>query len=209
VSKPAELAAGAAGVYRYFRLPHAFSSYSAAPQECHFCRQARPGYRRPFYGEAEIDFVCEPCLVAGRLAEVDAFTNDADLRSLREGVERLHPEFDPAAVDAYCRERTHELVHRTPGLVTWQDFLWPAHCDDYCVFLAEVGKPSVARLAADGDGPRFLATHLQDPPPWAPGQLWEALRPDSPADARLAYPVAFYLFQCRRCGGYRILWDAE
>jgi uncharacterized protein len=209
MSGPAGPGADAGGAYRYFRRPHAFSTYSAAPEECHFCRQARPGYRGPFYSTADIAFVCEPCLVAGRLAEAEASTNDPDLRALREGVERLHPELDPAALDAYCRERTRELVHRTPHLVTWQDFSWPAHCDDYCAFVAEVGKPDVARLAPDGDGPRFLATHLQDPPPWDLGQLWGALRPDSPADNRVSYPVAFYLFQCRRCGEHRILWDAD
>jgi uncharacterized protein CbrC (UPF0167 family) len=200
---------GESVVFRYFLQPHAFSTYTSDPKECHFCHRDRPGYEGPFYGVADIEFVCEACLATGRLAETDSFTNEGDREQLRRGVVQLRPEWELSTVESYCQERTRELEQRTPHLVTWQDFVWPAHCDDYCRVVKEVGKPDLIRLAPDGDGPQFLTSHLRDFSEREGQSLWEFVRPDSPQDGSVAYSAGFYLFECLRCGEFTILWDAD
>lgn len=198
-------------LFTYFRRPHQFSTHTDEPQVCELCSQVRAGYRPPFYGRAGIKFLCEECLAAGRLAEIDAMTNEGDVRSLRGQLSEAQPKLDEEQVESLVRERTGELEHRTPHLVTWQDWLWPAHCGDYCRFLKEAGKPDLNQLAPDADGRAFFADNLY-------GRLgettdvsavWEGIRPDSPKDNRTAYHVAVYLFQCLHCGAHVITWDSD
>lgn len=198
-------------VFRYFRNPHQFSTYSDTPKTCDICGQVRAGYGGPFYGKADVEFVCEECLATGRLAERDVITNEGDLVALREQLRGKHPKLDEAQIEARAQQRTTELENCTPHLITWEDFFWPAHCGDYCCFFKEVGKPDLNNLAPDGDGRTFFGTHLY-------GDLsdltdvsvvWERIRPDSPKDNVISYTVGVYLFQCLHCGAYVILWDCE
>ncbi len=197
--------------FRYFQDPHRFSTYTDEGQACHVCNQVGPGYKPPFYGRQRIEFVCEGCLLAGKLAEARAFTNNADVASLRKQLAQLHPELDEAQVQQFVQERTAELEHRTPHLVTWQDFAWPVHCGDYCRFVKEVGKPDLNGLAPDGDGQAFFAQHLRERDRDATDvpTVWKAIRPDSPQVNSTAYSVGVYLFQCLHCQEYVILWDCD
>jgi len=103
------------------------------------------------------------------------------------------------------------LEHRTPHLVTWQSFLWPAHCGDYCCFVKEVGKPDLNELAPDGDGQAFFGSHLYGrlADSTDASAVWEGIRPDSPNDNSVAYDIGVYLFQCLHCGAHVILWDCS
>lgn len=127
-------------VFRYFRRAHLFSDYTVIPQTCDLCGHVRPGYTGGFYGTREVKFLCEECLAAGRLAEIDAKTNQGDEVALLEQLREKHPELDEAKIEALARKRTEELIYRTPCPLTWQDFSWPTHCGDYCCFVKEVGK---------------------------------------------------------------------
>jgi uncharacterized protein CbrC (UPF0167 family) len=118
-----------------------------------------------------------------------------------------HPDQEPEQIDNWVRERTAELEQRTPTLVTWQDFFWPAHCGDYCCFLKEVGKPDLSRIAPDGDGQAFFVAHLLDADNTDVNSVWLGVREDSPDDNSVPYDIGVYLFCCLHCGQSVIMWD--
>ena len=185
--------------YRYFREPHVFSYYSAAPKVCDICGLSRPGYDGVFYGPVDIDFVCEVCLVGGRLAEVNASTNTAS--NLGDSV--------PSALAA---ERARELEQRTPLAATWQELVWPLHCGDFCCYLGEVGKPDLNALAPDGDGKAFFVAHLAESygrDPQHITDIWDGIRPDTARISPGVWTIGVYLFQCLHCGQYEIEWDCD
>jgi len=171
--------------FRYFAEPHGPSStWTEAARACDLCGEVRAGYEGPYYAADEIDFVCEPCLAGGRLAERDATTN--------EGA--------PSVADS---ARRGELEQRTPNLVTWQDWWWPAHCGDFCRFEREAGQKELVEVAPDGDGPAFLAAHLD--PDDAPLE-WDLVPPSLAGDE--GFEVGVYLFRCVVCETPVVRWDA-
>ena len=179
--------------FRYFADPHGpNSTWMDDPQECEICGETRRGYEGTYYGEEDVEFVCEPCLVSGRLAERNLTTNEGDaaalLDQLGERAGRL------------AEERRSELEQRTPHLVTWQDWFWPAHCGDFCRFERRVGRHELTALAPDGDGHRFYLDHLAEEP-----LDWELLPPSGDE----VYDVGVYLFRCLDCGTHQIRWDAS
>lgn len=198
-------------VFRYFCHPHQFSTYSEEPRTCTTCGEIRPGYKGPFYGAARVEFVCEECLVAGRLAEMDVSTNIGDSKALGDQLRGIYPGLDETEVEAHICRRTDELEHRTPRPITWQDLSWPTHCGDYCCFVKEVGKADLNELSPDGTGRVFLEEHLRGDIGDLTDvrEIWERIRPDSPKDNSVAHTIGVYLFQCLECGEYTILWDLE
>src|SRR5262245_40041668 len=146
--------------FHYFAHPHRASGYDEQPQPCGICGNVRYGYHGGYYGlNREICFVCEECLLSGRLAEHDLSINIGDIAKLTEQLRRLRPQLDETAILALAQERTAEVEQRTPSPSTWQDFDWPAHCGDYCRFVQEVRLADLTRLAPDGDGRAFFVTH--------------------------------------------------
>jgi len=187
---------------RYFRDPHHFSSYSEAGEECPFCGLERAGYGGVFFGESDCDFVCEVCLLDGKLSENDLTTNEGcDLDLLRE-----RPDLTALEAVALTRERTTELEQRTPAVMAWQPLLWPAHCGDFCCFIKEAGQLDMNRLAPDGNGRAFFESHLDEP---GRADIWDTIRHDAPEDNSVGCSVGVYLFQCLECGEYLILWDCD
>ena len=66
--------------FRYFKDPHHFSSYNVAGEMCPFCGLTRAGYSGGFYGESDqddLEFICEVCLLAGKLTEKGLLLNEA------------------------------------------------------------------------------------------------------------------------------------
>lgn len=197
--------------YRYFTHPHRFSTFRSEPDVCGICGIERFGYGGPFYGpDDEIDFVCEECLGSGRLAELDSSTNSGDHVTLERQLRQLQSHLDEEAFQALVAERTAELEQRTPLLITWQDFYWPAHCGDYCRHVKEVGTPDLERLAPDGDGLSFFASHARDIDDIEHArEIWPGIRADSPESGKIAYDVGVYLFECLTCGERVLLWDCS
>lgn len=173
--------------FTYFADPHgsAVSTWTDEPRRCDICGATRPGYDGPFYGEGdEVEFVCEPCLVAGRLRERRLSTN--------EGVATIDP------------RPTDELEHRTPHLVTWQDMSWPTHCDDYCRFEREVGQRELEELG----GADFFKAHLHED--LADAELeWEDVPPRAPTNRRVSNSPSVYLLRCWQFRTPVLWWDVD
>jgi uncharacterized protein CbrC (UPF0167 family) len=191
--------------FRYFRSPYAFSSYTSAPRACHFCGQARPGYGGPFIGEADIAHICEPCLAAGRLAEANAAANDGDWDALYQQLEDIEYRLHDEEIQALAEPRRAELEQRTPPLSAWQDWLWPAHCGDYCEYIKEAGQPDLLAVAPL-EAQAALFGRRDDP---AFREWWSGIRLDSPQDNAAPSSPAVYLFQCLVCGQHLVEWDAD
>ncbi|HYM59311.1 MAG TPA: CbrC family protein [Thermoanaerobaculia bacterium] len=196
--------------YRYFKQPHAFSTFGGEPKECGICEAVAPGYEGPFIGEGDLDFACESCLHSGRLAEDDFATNAGDGAALRVAIAAANPGLPAARVEALAGERTAELHHRTPQITTWQDLTWPVHCSDYCRYEKEAGRADLVAMAGPADPKRFFVNHLH---PEYRGtdldHLWQSIRADSPQDNSAAYDTTAYLFACVECGEAVILWDCS
>jgi uncharacterized protein CbrC (UPF0167 family) len=195
--------------FHYFRDPHHFSTYTDETQTCDICGRDRPGYEGPFYSEEDLDFVCEKCLASGRLAEDEATANSADSRTLYWQIKVANPQLSEDEVKERVEEKTAEVEERTPHIVTWQDFEWPAHCQDYACFVKEAGKPDLNALSPDGDGRMFLYEHLYHGLTTDLDDLWASVRPDSPTSNETSYHAGVYLFQCLNCQDYTILWDID
>jgi uncharacterized protein CbrC (UPF0167 family) len=90
-------------------------------------------------------------------------------------------------------------------------FFWPAHCGDYCRYECEVGKPDLLALAGDRDVSSFIADCLYDYDRAGAHAktVWDNIRPASPKAIEPGYDIGVYLFQCRACDRYLLLWDAS
>ena len=192
---------------RYFAEPHIWSTYVTKAQACHFCHREGPGYEGPFYGP-EIELVCEDCLEAGLLETVDATSCSGDVKALRDQL--VAQSLSPAQRKALEAERTRDLEGRTPPLITWQDFLWPAHCGDYCRFVKEVGRKDIESLAGSGDPRTYMTAHLEESDRQLTNvdEIWESITP-GPLDKPSAWSLCVYLFDCLTCGEHVIRWDCD
>jgi uncharacterized protein CbrC (UPF0167 family) len=191
--------------FRYFRDPHHFSNYDNTGERCPFCGLIRAGYGGVFYGldNNGYDFICEVCLLEGRLAEKGLTINEGT--DLRLGLRLRHTKLLTEEADALIQQRTAELEQRTPSITTWQDLFWPSHCGDFCCFVKEAGQRDMQQLAPDGDGRRFFEDHMEE----RQEDVWETIRPDAPVDNSTGYSVGVYLFQCLECSQYLIQWDCN
>lgn len=100
--------------FKYFRDPDnlAFRVDTALP--CSICGAEGIWFDGGgFYGANEIDRICDDCLAAGKLKELEIETNDASEGALEE---------------------IETIIYKTPPLPTWQDTAWPYVDGSYCVF---------------------------------------------------------------------------
>lgn len=191
--------------FKYFLHPHNFSTYTSELCVCDLCGEKQTGYKGPFYGLKQIEFVCEDCLVSGKLAEIDTYTNQGNIGALRKQLREMNLEYPKIDLEKIVRDRDAELLHRTPHVTTWQDFFWPAHCGDYCCFIKEAGKPDLILIVPDGNY-HSLFNDLDDK---GFRFFWEVIRPDSPKDNSIAYSIGVYLFQCLHCKQFVVLNDSD
>jgi uncharacterized protein CbrC (UPF0167 family) len=192
--------------FPYFENPvQPLSSWSAEDAACHFCGAIGPGFDGPFFGPIDVERVCEACLRRGALREAHVTTCTGDVDALRRQLGALHPELPTDAVDELVETRTSALEHCTPRLQSWQDWLWPVHCGEYCRFIEEIGKPEIRKLAANADPEAWFCSAAG-----APAHVWRAIRNDSPRTApESTYDTIVYRFSCRACGSPVLLWDAS
>lgn len=199
--------------YTYFKYPHRYAVHHADPMECQLCHQTKECLEAAaFYAEQELDAICEDCLKAGRLAELQAFTNDADVEQLFEQLEQRFPDksFDELVILA--KEKTDELEQRTPPVVSWQDWKIPAIDGDYGRFVCFASQQDLNQHAPDGNGLAFLERHILDSirEVTNPQALWERIPEKRLKNAAQSNdcPLLVYLFESTvQEGNYVIVWD--
>jgi len=192
-------------LFRYFRQPHEFSTYSQESQVCDICSKNQGGYKGPFFGKNPVKFICEECLISGKLAEIGSFTNEGDLQTLTQQIHNKQPELTAPEVERLAKIRDDELRNRTPHVITWQGFSWPVHCGDYCCFIKEAGKPEIVEIVPENI--RQLIFHFRNAKEFK--IWWKGVRSDSPKNCLLSYSIGVYLFQCLNCQEYVFLWDCD
>jgi len=196
--------------YQYFADPQNFSTWSDFPQECTLCGEEKPGFEGPFYGEEDVEFLCEDCLAAGAIVETGATTNDGDMESLREQLAEAEPDMKEEQRAREVERRFALLAEQTPPMATHAPLLWPAHCGDFCVFVKEVGQGDLKEIAPRGDGLSFLMMHLVETQPGQDAQnIYQKMRTDKAENNHVSHSPAVYLFQCRTCGEPLLLSDEE
>ncbi|RIV26397.1 hypothetical protein D2Q93_04295 [Alicyclobacillaceae bacterium I2511] len=192
--------------YRYFRHPYQFSTYTDNLSTCELCGQYRTGYMGEFYGLEEMEFVCEECLINGKLGENGFTTNEGDKGSLVRQLQGFGV-LSNEEIEMLAQKCTVDLEQRTPFIPTYQHLFVPAHCGDYCCYLKQAGQSDFNELSPDGEGKRFLSSMIDDH--IDVGYLWSSMRSDSPQNAELTTPIGVYLFQCIHCGRYKVAWDHD
>lgn len=194
--------------YPYFADPENFSTWSDHPQECNLCGEEKPGFEGPFYGEDEIEFICEDCLERGEIVEIGATTNDGDMESLREQLTEMQSNLNEEQVAREVEKKFAALAEQTPPMATHTSLLWPAHCGDFCVYVKEVGRKDLEVNGPGGDSLGFLQMHfLQTDQHQDPEKIHATMRPESTENNHISHSPAVYLFRCRTCNEPFVLSD--
>lgn len=144
---------------------------------CECCGEAGDIFYQGMYTTEDVDYICPWCISSGRAAEMFHGHFNAD-----------SPRIDnPEAVD--------ELLHRTPGYVSWQGEVWMACCGDYCAYLGPVGTAELEEIG--------IADDLFE----ADGSLdgWEGARQDMVKNGWFTG----HLFRCLHCGRYHLRADVS
>ena len=151
------------------------------PVTCQCCGGHREYYyEMMMYAEEDVDCLCPECIASGAAAR------------------KFDGEFvqDAEKIPGDGTKKD-ELFRRTPGIEMWQGEYWLAHCGDYCAFIAYVGMKELEEMGiADevlADYEKMNAVDLA------------AVRKNLEKKGSLAG----YLFQCLRCGKYRLWADAD
>lgn len=195
----------AAHVYRYFACaPTNFGDVT-----CDVCDANRRGYAGPFFGDGDVDEVCETCIQEGKLAARDVVMNSGDAGALARALRAHDATLDAPAARKLAKERTQELETRTPRPEHWQEHAWPIHCGDYCAYRGEVGVAELTALAGDGDPQAFFAAHLPEDEECDVEEIWEGIRPAAPKPGEGAFDVGVYHYGCITCGRPLLLWDCS
>lgn len=195
-------------IYPYFADPENFSTWSAQAQECSLCGKESPGFEGPFFGEEDIEFICEECLKNGEIVEIGATTNDGDMESLREQMAELQPALTQEQVAKEVEKKFAALAEQTPPMATHAPLLWPAHCGDFCVFVKEAGRADLKKIGPGGDGLAFFMMHfLQSDSKQDAEKIYKRMRPESTENNHISHSPAVYLFKCRACEEHFVLSD--
>ncbi len=146
--------------------------------ECDCCgKKTGVYYDGGVYCEEEVLYLCPYCIESGLAAE----------------------EFDAEFQQDTCNdkgvpvENREELMRRTPGYDSWQGSNWPAHCRDYCAFIAYVGWAELEAL-----GIAATVENVSD-------MDIEHLRAHMENKGHLQG----YLFRCLQCGKYCLQADCD
>lgn len=198
--------------YKYFRYPGRFAVFHDEPQTCEVCHNEKTCLEASsFYCERELEAVCEDCLKAGRLGEINAYTNDGDVEQLFDQMEALYPDKAKQALLKEAKAKTDELEMRTPPLVSWQEWKFPAMDGDYCEFVGFGSKTELNKLATDGDGKQLLVDSLLDELREVTNidAIWRTIPEKRIKNVAQSndHPLLVYIFKSRHSEKYVMVWD--
>ena len=147
---------------------------------CQCCGKEVTAFISSMYSRENIRCICLDCVADGSAARKFDGTFIQDVEE---------PVGDPA--------RTDELLHRTPGYISWQGEYWLTCCDDYCEFIGDVGTEDLEKMGIADEVFRDYCEKADV----EPDEIRDYLEP--------AGSCAGYLFRCCHCGKYRIWSDCD
>jgi len=155
--------------------------------ECPVChKQTEYVYAGPFYSKEKYDHeICPWCIASGKAAE--KFDGTFQDGAIGPGIE-----------SEISEDELDELIHRTPGYVSWQGERWLVHCGSPCAFMDYVGWDEIKDHLD-----RFIDLEEDSQTAFGFGvnQLSEFLYNGGDCQG--------YLFECIHCHGYRLYIDAN
>lgn len=106
------------------------------PERCDCCgKGTNLIYSGPFYSEEDVDVLCPQCIASGKAAK------------------KFHGEFVDSALALLLpdipKANVTELCKKTPCYRGWQQEYWPAHCGDFCEFIAYVGWKEIVEMGLE------------------------------------------------------------
>jgi uncharacterized protein CbrC (UPF0167 family) len=164
---------------------------------------------RGFSTEEENNVACISCVAAG-LPDWIQQGRGGQAGELEGQLRGLHPDWSEEEIAADMKAKQHELARRTPPILSWQEWFWPACCGDYCRFLQHCGQrdlDSIARRRGKGTGLELLREGLIDPHLQPPEAVWSFLPADSLSPSS-NHGTQAYAFECLTCKRILVEWDA-
>jgi len=154
--------------------------------ECSVCnKQEEYIYTQSFYSMAEVNGICPWCIASGQAAE--KFDGTFQDGAIGPGIE-----------SEISEDELDELIHRTPGYVSWQGERWLVHCGLPCAF---VGYVLWDEIKDHLDRFIDLEEDSQTAHGFGVSDLPEYLVKDGHCQG--------YLFECIHCHGYRLHLDTD
>lgn len=169
--------------FKYFRDPDNFAYKINEASNCSLCDKIGLWFDAGgFYGINEIECICDSCLLAGGLKELEIETNEAQDGS---------------------SEDIETIIYKTPSLPTWQDRVWPFVNNSCCTF-EKIASRTDFESKEEFQTSFSESDKIDSDLDW----LWETL-PDKPITSHKDgnYNVSVYLFTCdskKYC-----TWDAS
>lgn len=146
--------------------------------ECECCgEEVDVYYDGPIYTEEDFEYFCPNCIHSGKAKE------------------ELDAEFQQDLINdenVVNEEYKKEVMFRTPGYHSWQGNQWPAHCDDYCAFIAYVGWQEIENMGI-GDKIDTLDVDIN--------HLQKYMQNNGSLQG--------YLFKCLKCGQFVVYSDCD
>lgn len=197
--------------FKYFRNAKKLGGILKTKHACSLCGYKTKCFEgESFYGETEVEAICYKCLTDGKLEGKGIFANDADVEALFDQILELNPDKPKEELLAEAKAKIDEIELRTPPILSWDDWKYPALDGDFCDFVGFTSKPELNELAEDGDGKRFLIEHLRvdEENLINPEIVWYQL-PERKIETieHTNHNCLCYLFQSRVSGKYLIIWD--
>lgn len=197
--------------FQYFRDTKHYAGLLPGRYECGIC-----GYKdkcfegESFYGENIVDAICFKCVKNGKLENTGIFANDADVESLFDQMLALNPDTPKEQLLAEAKVKINEIELRTPPILSWEDWKFPALDGDFCEFVSFTSREELNELAVDGNGKQFLIDHLRvdEDNLINPEIVWYQLSEKKIVSIEQTnHDCLCYLFQSRVTDKYLIIWD--
>ena len=135
-------------------------------------------YSGPFYTAEEVEYLCPKCIADGSASKK------------YEGEFQDSANCDKVDSDKYIKE----LCLQTPGYHGWQQEYWLAHCGEFCAFVGYVGWKDIIDMGIEE---QIIKDYMKN------GDMDIEIVKQCTNNGHLQG----YLFQCLKCGQYRLYVD--
>jgi hypothetical protein len=168
--------------FEYFKYPERFAFLTDGPKACSICDKTEICFDAGGYsGVNDIDCICNNCLVAGKLIDLEIEPN---------------MNFDDGS------EAAKTITYKTPALPTWQDTVWPMIEGRFPVFEYIASKHDFK------DNQEFLDCFIEsDQKKEDVEWLWESLPDKQLYSYKEGRDVSVYLFSLDNRKYW--IWDAN